>query len=97
MATAVSATAILHPAAPNARLTYLAFSAVVRRHLHLSLSSRRASSSSSSSSGGTYQRSDFTNQPYIGIYEPGGPTEVSLNLQHTLRGYFVGQIIYARM
>ncbi|KAF7195412.1 ATP-dependent clpX-like chaperone, mitochondrial [Pseudocercospora fuligena] len=51
---------------PRARLTYLGISAIVRRHL---------SSSHRSLDSGSYIRSDFTNQPFTGIYEPGGPTE----------------------
>ncbi|CAK3854945.1 ATP-dependent Clp protease ATP-binding subunit [Lecanosticta acicola] len=54
------------PFTPQARLTYLGFWAITKRHLSISL--RRMDS-------GTYQRSDFANQGYTGIYEPGGPTE----------------------
>lgn len=51
--------------APRARLTYLGLSAIVRRRPSCS----RPSSSDS------YTRSDFTNQPWTGLYEPGHPTE----------------------
>lgn len=51
---------------PQARLTYIGISAVVRRHF--SVSAARPDS-------GVYSRSDFNNQPYTGIYEPGQPTE----------------------
>ncbi|KXT17275.1 hypothetical protein AC579_530 [Pseudocercospora musae] len=51
---------------PRARLFYLGISAIVRRHL---------SSSHRSLDSGSYIRSDFTTQPFTGIYEPGGPTE----------------------
>lgn len=65
---ALPAMASLGPSSftPQARLTYLGFWAITRRHLSTSL--RRLES-------GTYQRSDFANQGYTGIYEPGGPTE----------------------
>ncbi|CAK1361210.1 unnamed protein product [Cercospora beticola] len=52
---------------PRARLTYLGIAAITRRHFS---ASHRTSSDSSS-----YIRSDFTNQPWTGVYEPGGPTE----------------------
>ena len=59
---------------PTARFYYLGiFSAITRRHNAITV--RRASTNG----GGTYNRSDFTNQPFTGIYEPGGPTEVSEN------------------
>ncbi|KAK3719635.1 ATP-binding protein [Vermiconidia calcicola] len=61
---------------PQARLTYLGISAIIRRQ-NLSISTKRHSS------GGTYYRSDFTNQPYTGIYEPGGPTEGPLRDAYT--------------
>ncbi|KAI5367528.1 Putative AAA+ ATPase domain, ATPase, AAA-type, core, Clp ATPase [Septoria linicola] len=51
---------------PRARLTYLGLSAIVRRHL---------SSSQLRSSSDSHIRSDFANQPWTGVYEPGGPTE----------------------
>ncbi|KAF2168024.1 hypothetical protein M409DRAFT_21470 [Zasmidium cellare ATCC 36951] len=51
---------------PQARLTYLGISAIVRRHF---------SASAHRSDSGAYSRSDFNNQPYTGIYEPGQPTE----------------------
>lgn len=51
--------------APQSRLTFLGVSGIIRRHLS---ACRRRSSSEK------YQRSDFTNQPYNGVYEPGGPT-----------------------
>lgn len=71
-------------ASPLARFYYLEISANLR-HLHrrrdgttaasctrsISTSHRRASSS------GSYQRSDFTNQPFTGVYDAGGVTEVS--------------------
>ena len=53
-----------HP--PRARLTYLGLSAIVRR---------RFSTSRPSASSESYTRSDFTNQPWTGLYEPGRPTE----------------------
>lgn len=56
--------------APQARLTFLGVSSIVRRHLS---TSRQRSSSEK------YQRSDFTNQPYTGVYEPGGPTQGPLS------------------
>ena len=51
---------------PQARHSYIAISHIFRRHL--SSTATRLDSS-------TYHRSDFTNQPYTGIYEAGGPTE----------------------
>ncbi|KAK4505050.1 hypothetical protein PRZ48_003013 [Zasmidium cellare] len=51
---------------PQARLTYLGISAIVRRHF--TASAPRPDS-------GVYSRSDFNNQPFTGIYEPGQPTE----------------------
>ena len=66
--------ALVSPASPQARLSYLGISVFVRRQrlpLPVSTATR------CSSGGGTYRRSDFTNQPFTGIYEPGGPTEVS--------------------
>lgn len=51
---------------PQARLTYLGISAIVRRHLSVSICRLDP---------GVYSRSDFNNQPYTGIYEPGQPTE----------------------
>lgn len=54
---------------PQARFTYLGISAIVRRQ-HPITTCKRASS------GGTFHRSDFTNQSFTGIYEAGGPTEV---------------------
>lgn len=62
---------------PLARFYYLEISANlhnIRRHFHTS--SLRAST-------GTYNRSDFTNQPYTGFYEPGGPTEGPLRDAYT--------------
>ncbi|KAM3423393.1 hypothetical protein BST61_g826 [Cercospora zeina] len=50
---------------PRARLTYLGIAAIARRHFS---ASHRTSSDSSI-------RSDFTNQSWTGVYEPGGPTE----------------------
>lgn len=53
---------VLSPASAQARLSYLGISVFVRRQQqHIPVSSKRASSS-----GGTYRRSDFTNQPYTG-------------------------------
>lgn len=49
---------------PHARQSYIAISHIFRRSL--SVSSKRSD---------TYNRSDFNNQPYTGIYEAGGPTE----------------------
>lgn len=66
--------------APNARLTYLGISAILRRHsLSISIvpSQKRHSS-------GSYHRSDFTNQSYTGIYDAGAPTEVRKH-QNTLQ------------
>lgn len=60
MATALATTS------PQARLTYIGISAIVRRQLSTSI--RRPDS-------GTYHRSDFTSHSYTGIYEPGRPTE----------------------
>ena len=51
---------------PQARHTYIGISAIIRRHL--STTARRKDQDA-------YFRSDFTNQPFTGIYEPGGPTE----------------------
>ena len=51
---------------PRARLTYIGISAIIRRRL--STTARRKDQD-------TYYRSDFTNQPFTGVYEPGGPTE----------------------
>ena len=51
---------------PQARHSYIGISAIIRRQL---------SSSPKTRDSGTYYRSDFTNQPFTGIYEPGGPTE----------------------
>lgn len=50
--------------APQARLSYIALSSIVR-----SFSSSAAQSSSSQ-----FHRSDFTSQPFTGSYEPGQPT-----------------------
>ncbi|KAK4631562.1 ATP-dependent clpX-like chaperone, mitochondrial [Fulvia fulva] len=52
--------------APQARLTYLGVSAIIRRQL--STSRHRLDS-------GSYTRSDFSNQGYTGYYEPREPTE----------------------
>ena len=52
---------------PQARLTYIGISSIVRRQL--------STSSRNSQDGSTFRRSDFSNQPFTGIYEPGGPTE----------------------
>ncbi|KAM0713619.1 hypothetical protein Q7P37_010581 [Cladosporium fusiforme] len=49
---------------PQARHSYITISYIFRRHL-----------SSSASRRDTYNRSDFTSQPFTGIYEAGGPTE----------------------
>lgn len=49
---------------PQARHSYITISYILRRHLTTSGPRRD-----------TYNRSDFTNQPYTGIYEAGGPTE----------------------
>lgn len=51
---------------PQARLTYLGISAIVRRHF---------SASAPRTDSGVYSRSDFNNQPYTGVYETGQPTE----------------------
>jgi ATP-dependent Clp protease ATP-binding subunit ClpX len=51
---------------PRARHSYIAISYIFVRQL--SASSKQLESS-------TYRRSDFSNQPYTGIYEAGGPTE----------------------
>jgi ATP-dependent Clp protease ATP-binding subunit ClpX len=51
---------------PQARNSYIAISYIFRRQLNTS--PRHLDSS-------TYHRSDFTNQPYTGFYETGGPTE----------------------
>ncbi|EME47897.1 hypothetical protein DOTSEDRAFT_69730 [Dothistroma septosporum NZE10] len=51
---------------PQARLTYLGISAIIRRQL--STSRHRLDS-------GTYARSDFSNHGYTGYYEPREPTE----------------------
>lgn len=51
---------------PQARHSYIAISHIFRRQL--STSAARSVSSTS-------HRSNFTNQPYTGIYEAGGPTE----------------------
>lgn len=66
---------IISPASPQARLSYLGISVYLRKQ-RIPLPSCTPSRSSSSGGGGTYRRSDFTNQPFTGIYEPGGPTEV---------------------
>ncbi|KAF2213122.1 hypothetical protein CERZMDRAFT_111503 [Cercospora zeae-maydis SCOH1-5] len=50
---------------PRARLTYLGIAAIARRHF----SASHPTSSDSS------VRSDFTNHPWTGVYEPGGPTK----------------------
>lgn len=50
---------------PQARHSYIAISYIFRRQLNTS--AKRLDSN--------YHRSDFTNQPYTGIYEAGGPTE----------------------
>ncbi len=52
------------PPRPQARLSYLALSAIYRP---LSTSASRRSSSQ-------FRRSDFTGQPFTGSYEPGGRT-----------------------
>lgn len=51
---------------PQARRTYIAISYIFRRQLN---TSARCPDS------GVYHRSDFTSQPFTGIYEAGGPTE----------------------
>lgn len=51
--------------APQARLSYIALSSIVR-----SFSTSAAQSSSSQ-----FHRSDFTSQPFTGSYEPGQPTD----------------------
>ena len=64
---------------PAARSWYLEiYAASLHRPIrrHLSTSSTRATSA-------TYNRSDFTNQPFTGIYEPGGPTEGPLRDAYT--------------
>ncbi|GAB7366102.1 hypothetical protein MBLNU230_g7664t1 [Neophaeotheca triangularis] len=51
---------------PQARHSYLAISSIIRRHF-TTPDSRKSSNN--------YFRSDFTNQPFTGIYEAGAPTE----------------------
>lgn len=58
--------ALVATVSPQARHSYIAISYIFRRQL--STSASRLDSS-------TYHRSDFTNQPYTGFYEAGGPTE----------------------
>ncbi|KJX94817.1 ATP-dependent clp protease ATP-binding subunit clpx like protein [Zymoseptoria brevis] len=55
---------------PQARLTYLGLSAVIRRYLSTSRTRR---------SSGSYVRSDFSNQGYSGVYDSGAPTEGPLS------------------
>ncbi|KAK5172642.1 ATP-binding protein [Saxophila tyrrhenica] len=66
---------LLSPASPQARLSYLGISAFIQTR-HLSICRRQ-------SSNGEYRRSDFSNQGYTGIYEPGGPTEGPLRTAQT--------------
>ena len=58
--------ALAPPVSLQAKQTYLGISLITRRYLRVS---------AQQSSSGSYQRTDFTNQPFTGIYEPGGPTE----------------------
>lgn len=51
---------------PQARHTYLGISHIIRRHL---------STTNQHRSQDNYFRSDFTNQPFTGVYEAGAPTE----------------------
>ena len=58
--------------APQARLTYLGISAIIRRQdlgIPIHQPQKRHSS-------GTYHRSDFTNHSFTGVYDAGAPTEV---------------------
>ena len=71
---------IVSPASPQARLSYLGISIFLRRQC-ISLQSSTCTRCSSGG-GGTYRRSDFTNQPFTGIYEAGGPTEVRDSIQN---------------